>query len=130
MNGLLIHVIAQKDVERRLNFHEINLKNTLSLCLICGEKSSGSYGYERKYCSKSCKHNGMFGEKPPLEERTRKAQRNFRERNANGLSKQAIRNLRLQWISEGMFCAYCQNACETVDHIVPLNRGAIIKDKI
>jgi hypothetical protein len=114
---------CSKQCKEKAQLLRNKFKNTLSLCLICGEKSNGSYGYKRKYCSKSCKHNGMFGGKPPLEERTRKAQRNFRERNVNGLSRQQIRNLRIQWISEGILCAYCDNTCETIDHILPLNRG-------
>jgi 5-methylcytosine-specific restriction endonuclease McrA len=104
-----------------------NLKNknkkTLSLCVVCGKSSLGSLGYSRKYCSKPCKHKGMFGGKPPLEERTRKAQRNFRERNMPGLTRHEMSILRFQWISQGQGCAYCDQACETVDHIVPLNRG-------
>ena len=104
-----------------------NLKNknkkTFSLCVVCGKSSLGSLGYSRKYCSKTCKHKGMFGGKPPLEERTRKAQRNFRERNVPGLTRHEMSILRFQWISEGQSCAYCDQACETVDHIVPLNRG-------
>lgn len=98
-------------------------RKTMSLCLICGKSSVGSLGYSRKYCSKPCKHKGMFGGKPPLEERTRKAQRNFRERNVLGLTRHEMSILRLQWISQGQGCAYCDQACETVDHIVPLNRG-------
>lgn len=98
-------------------------KNSKSNCVICKKPVLGSYGFIRKYCSKSCKHIGMFGGKPPLEERSRKAQRNFRERNVGGLSTQEIRNLRATWISQGQSCSYCDKACETVDHIVPLNRG-------
>lgn len=98
-------------------------RKTQSLCVVCLKPSQGSCGYFRKYCSKSCKHIGMFGGKPPLEERSRKAQRNFRERNVGGLSMQEIRNLRATWISQGQSCSYCDKACETVDHIVPLNRG-------
>jgi 5-methylcytosine-specific restriction endonuclease McrA len=98
-------------------------KKTMSLCIICNKASVGSLGYSRKYCSKLCKHKGMFGGKPPLEERTRKAQRNFRERNVAGLTRHEMSILRLQWISQGQSCTYCDLACETVDHIVPLNRG-------
>jgi 5-methylcytosine-specific restriction endonuclease McrA len=98
-------------------------RKTMSLCVVCGKSSVGSLGYSRKYCSKPCKHKGMFGGKPPLEERTRKAQRNFRERNMPGLTRHEMSILRFQWISQGQGCAYCDQACETVDHIVPLNRG-------
>jgi len=96
---------------------------SISQCFICKAEVLGCYGHPRKYCSKACKHKGMFGGKPPLEERTRKAQRNFRERNMPGLTRHEISVLRFQWISQGQGCAYCDQACETVDHIVPLNRG-------
>lgn len=98
-------------------------RKTQSLCVICSAPCMGSCGYIRKYCSKTCKHKGMFGGKPPLEERTRKAQRNFRERNVPGLTRHEINTLRLQWISQNQGCSYCGKLCETVDHIVPLNRG-------
>ena len=98
-------------------------KKSLSQCTVCGAEILGRWLSPRKYCSKPCKHKGMFGGKPPLEERTRKAQRNFRERNVPGLTRHEMSILRLQWISQGKGCTYCNQACATVDHIVPLNRG-------
>lgn len=98
-------------------------KKTYSHCAICKKQAVGSYGWKRKYCSKECRIQGIYEGKPPVSERSRKAQRNMRERKAPGLNVYEIRLLRIKWQSEGKVCFYCSGQFDTIDHIIPLMRG-------
>lgn len=98
-------------------------KKTISICTICGSQATGAKGSVRKYCSFECQLQGIYGGKPPLSERSRKAQRNMRERKAQGLNLYELRLLRQRWKDEGKTCAYCSGSFDTVDHIIPLMRG-------
>lgn len=98
-------------------------KKTINICAICGSQAIGSSGWVRKYCSFECQVKGIYGGKPPLSERSRKAQRNMRERSAPGLTYLEVRDLRIKWQREGRVCQYCQNSFDTIDHVIPLTRG-------
>lgn len=98
-------------------------EKTFSVCAICGSQATGAKGGIRKYCSFQCQLQGIYGGKPPLSERSRKAQRNMRERKAQGLNLYELRLLRQRWKDEGKTCAYCSGSFDTVDHIIPLMRG-------
>lgn len=98
-------------------------KKTISICTICGGQAIGSKSTVRKYCSLECQFKGIYGDKPPLSERSRKAQRNMRERSAPGLNLYELRLLRQRWKDEGRLCLYCSGPFDTVDHIIPLMRG-------
>ncbi|MFZ9922668.1 MAG: HNH endonuclease [Candidatus Nanopelagicaceae bacterium] len=98
-------------------------KKTISICTICGGQAIGSHNRVRKYCSFECQLKGIYGGKPPLSERSRKAQRNMRERQAPGMNLYEIGLLRKKWKDEGRSCTYCAGQFDTVDHIIPLTRG-------
>ena len=98
-------------------------KNSFSICIICKKEAVGSLGYKRKYCSFECQIQGIYGDKPPVSERSRKAQRNIRERKAPGLNLYELRLLRQKWKAEGKVCQYCSGPFDTIDHIIPLVRG-------
>lgn len=98
-------------------------KQTFSICVICKKLAIGSSGRVRKYCSFECQLKGIYGGKPPLSERSRKAQRNMRERSAPGLTYLEVRALRIKWQKEGRVCQYCQGSFDTIDHVIPLTRG-------
>jgi endogenous inhibitor of DNA gyrase (YacG/DUF329 family) len=98
-------------------------KKSFSICAICGSQAIGSNTWIRKYCSFECQLKGIYGGKPPLSERSRKAQRNMRERNAPGLTYLEIRDLRIQWQKDGLVCVYCAGPFDTIDHVIPLTRG-------
>ena len=98
-------------------------KKSISICVICGCQAIGSICYVRKYCSFECQLKGIYGGKPPLSERSRKAQRNMKERHAPGLNYLEFRQLRTQWKKEGLVCVYCAGPFDTIDHVIPLNRG-------
>jgi 5-methylcytosine-specific restriction endonuclease McrA len=101
----------------------LRAKKTISICTICGGQTKGSKGRVRKYCSHECQLQGIYAGKPPLSERSRKAQRNMRERHAPGLNIYELRLLRQQWKGEGRLCFYCFGPFDTIDHIIPLMRG-------
>lgn len=98
-------------------------KKSFSICAICNRQAIGSAGWVRKYCSFECQLKGIYGGKPPLSERSRKAQRNMRERHAPGLTYLEIRHLRIQWQKDGLVCVYCAGPFDTIDHVIPLTRG-------
>ncbi len=98
-------------------------KTTLSICKICKKQAIGSYGWRRKYCSPECQLKGIYIGKPPLSERSRKAQRNMRERKAPGLNLYELRLLREIWKAESKVCQYCSGPFDTIDHVIPLVRG-------
>ena len=109
---------------RRFANNAVNrTKKTISICTICGNEAIGAKGWVRKYCSFECQLQGIYGGKPPLSERSRKAQRNMRERSAPGLNIYELRLLRQQWKDEGRLCFYCFGPFDTIDHIIPLMRG-------
>lgn len=109
---------------KNIYWNKINrTKKSISICEICGGQAIGSNGWVRKYCSFECQLTGIYGGKPPLSERSRKAQRNMRERSAPGLTYLQVRNLRVKWQQEGRVCQYCQNSFDTIDHVIPLTRG-------
>lgn len=109
---------------RTLKNNERNrAKKSKSVCTICGSTAIGSNNWIRKYCSFDCQIKGIYGGKPPLSERSRKAQRNMRERHAPGLTYLEIRRLRIQWQKDGLVCVYCAGPFDTIDHVVPLTRG-------
>lgn len=98
-------------------------KQTFSICKSCGGQAISSGNWIRKYCSFDCQLIGKYAGMPPVSERSRKAQRNFRERNAPGLSHYEREVLRLKWKNDNRLCEYCQEDFDTIDHIIPLIRG-------
>ena len=71
-------------------------------------------------CSPSCRNKarGDFEN-----ERTRKAQRRDLLRESGGMTEKQQQHLLGAWKRRGRTCAYCDGACESVDHIVPISRG-------
>jgi hypothetical protein len=98
-------------------------KTKTSQCKSCSKQFTTNIRNVKKYCSWACTLESKYAGKPPVSERSRKAQRNFRERNAPGLSHYEREVLRLKWKNENRLCEYCQQDFDTIDHIIPLIRG-------
>ena len=94
-----------------------------SQCKKCNKKFKANIRSIKKYCSWNCTLESKYAGKPAISERSRKAQRNLRERNAPGLSHYEREVLRLKWKNENRLCEYCQQDFDTIDHIIPLIRG-------
>lgn len=89
-------------------------------CLTCAK--AFKHKNQKLYCSPECYEKKLVSNREGYE-KSRKAQRNQRERSAVGLSVFEINSLRSQWIEEGRSCIYCNDFADTVDHITPLVRG-------
>ena len=94
-----------------------------SQCKNCNKHFMANIRSIKKYCSFACTLESKYAGMPPVSERSRKAQRNFRERNAPGLSQYEMKVLRLKWKNDNRLCEYCQQDFDTIDHIIPLIRG-------
>jgi 5-methylcytosine-specific restriction endonuclease McrA len=105
-------------------YKRANLARTkTSQCNKCNKQFLANIRSRKKYCSWACTLESKYAGKPPVAERSRKAQRNMRERSALGLTIYERNVLRNKWKSEGKVCKYCNNDFDTIDHIIPLIRG-------
>lgn len=98
-------------------------------------KPTRGSGIFTKTCSKSCAsvvkwRSGAMDVRrprtatPKRAEADRRRRRYERECAAAGLTERQRKELRERWRRQGRACAYCRvNPCETLDHVVPLDRG-------
>lgn len=99
-------------------------------CGWCGERFLPNDHADRaQFCSRSCAGFAKGASRrvadPPkyLTEGHRKQARMKLELAAPGLTQHARQKLLHEWQARGVPCTHCGGACETVDHLVPLNRG-------
>lgn len=82
-------------------------------------------GRVRKFCSAACASRATAATrgraKTPKGQRA--GRRSDREHRAAGLNGRQRRRLRQRWVAQGVGCAFCGGAAETVDHVIPLSRG-------
>ena len=99
----------------------------LRSCEICGLSYRPSWNRQRT-CSRTCGEalrryvTGTLPVAPP-DEHTRKGRRRKLEIQAVGLTVTQRYQLLRKWRSQNKRCLYCGGQCQTVDHVVPLNRG-------
>lgn len=98
-------------------------RTKVSQCEKCKKQFTANIRSVKKYCSLVCTLESKYAGKPPVSERSRKAQRSFRERSAPGLTEYERKVLRLKWKNDNRLCEYCKQDFDTIDHIIPLIRG-------
>ena len=91
-----------------------------NICMTCSK--AFKHKNQKLYCSPECYQLKLVTNREGYE-KTRKAERNQRERSAVGLSVFEVNSLRTQWINDERTCIYCGGFPDTVDHITPLVRG-------
>ena len=99
---------------------------TASPCPQCGGMMPPrTPGRMRKFCSSACasRFTAATRGRSQTPKGQRAGRRSDRERRAAGLNGVQRRRLRLRWVAQGIGCAFCDGAAETVDHVIPLARG-------
>lgn len=94
-------------------------------CAYCGSDFKSvtlSAGRGRtRCCSKSCAKRLKDG--TPRSADDRRSKRYARELATPGLTRHHRERLLERWVAEGRRCSYCSRPADTVDHVVPLQRG-------
>lgn len=122
-NGHINRGYCSKECKRDLRKVSYAVRDKTFKCRNCKILFTRKILSEAMYCSKDCRFKFRYKNKPPMSERSRKAQRNLRERNAPGLSQFEIKVLREKWKTDKKVCQYCLQDFDTIDHVIPLYRG-------
>lgn len=88
-------------------------------CVYCSAQYMPHHVRQR-FCSQRCEASRR---QIWPDEATRKARRCAAERTAGGLSRYRRQQLLHGWQRAGRGCIFCDGACETVEHIIPVTRG-------
>lgn len=89
-------------------------KWTQTPCATCGVAVVHLVRKPRSFCSRACSSRRAGSTTDPYYKRARKAP---------GLSDKARSKLLTHWRKQGKRCAYCPGPPETLDHVIPLQRG-------
>lgn len=92
----------------------------LGACESCGAQLDRPS--QRRFCSHACAASAQRGTGRGARPAS-KTDRDWRSRDAAGLTECRRRSLLAKWRARGVKCAYCGGLTETVDHVIPLIRG-------